>query len=66
MGRESTIDYHRRRAASELDLAYQATAFKAMEAHFRLSSLHLARLRELTKRSVPAVRIGAAASAYEA
>lgn len=45
---ETAHDYHRRRAASELDLAYRATAFKAIEAHLKLSALHLAKLRELT------------------
>ena len=65
MGRETTVEYHRRRAAGELDLAYEATAFKAMEAHFRLSALHLARLRELTRHPVQAVRSHAPAAAYE-
>ncbi len=46
METESSRDYHMRRARVELDLAYRATTWTAMNAHFHLSSLHMARLRE--------------------
>lgn len=44
MGTETARDYHMRRAQDELDLAYRAEGFAAMNAHFRLSALHMARL----------------------
>lgn len=43
---EPSRDYHTRRARGELDLAYRANCRAAMEAHLRLSALHMARLRE--------------------
>ncbi len=52
---ESSRDYHMRRARVELDLAYRAEVPAAMEAHLRLSALHMARLRAAAKaRCVPA------------
>ena len=44
---ESQHDYHTRRARDELDLAYRAEARPIMEAHLRLSALHMARLASL-------------------
>ena len=46
MQTESSRDYHMRRARVELDLAYRAEGWAAMEAHLKLSALHMARLRE--------------------
>ncbi len=46
MQTESSRDYHMRRARLELDLAYRAEARAAMEAHLKLSALHMARLRD--------------------
>ena len=39
-------DYHIERARAELDLAYRADARPAAEAHLRLSSLHMERVRQ--------------------
>ncbi len=47
---EPNLDYHIRRARSELDLAYRADGPAAMESHLRLSALHMARLRDRAKR----------------
>ena len=41
---ETDQDYHIRRAQAELDLAYRSECSKAMEAHLRLSSLHMQRV----------------------
>jgi branched-subunit amino acid aminotransferase/4-amino-4-deoxychorismate lyase len=49
---EADRHYHMQRATMELDLAYRAERFAAMEAHLRLSALHMARL----KRSAPEPR----------
>ena len=49
---ETDHDYHMRRVRAELDLAYRSECQTAMEAHLRLSSLHMQRL----KSSEPAVR----------
>ena len=46
---EPTRDYHMRRARSEIDLAYRAESRAVMEAHLKLSALHMARLRVATK-----------------
>ena len=46
---ETDRDYHQRRARAELDLAYRADPRRAMVAHLRLSSLHMAALRELVQ-----------------
>lgn len=43
---ESSRDYHMRRARFELDLAYRAEGWAAMQAHLKLSALHMALLRE--------------------
>ena len=42
---ECDREYHMRRATRELDLAYRAEARAAVEAHLRLSALHMARLQ---------------------
>ena len=42
--------YHVERARRELDLAYQAEHRAAMEAHMRLSALHMARLKQADDR----------------
>jgi hypothetical protein len=55
MEQQSFRDYHRARATRELDLAYRADSRAAMEAHLRLSALHMRRLAERTPASVPAV-----------
>ncbi len=59
---ESDRDYHTRRAREELDRAYRADRWTAMSAHFRLSSLHMQKVRE---RSAPAIlaRIATTAAA---
>jgi hypothetical protein len=49
---ETDRDYHTRRAREELDRAYRADGWTALSAHFRLSSLHMQRVRE---RSGPAI-----------
>ena len=41
---ESDQDYHVRRARAELDLAYRSECRTAMEAHLRLSTLHMQKL----------------------
>ena len=46
---ESQHDYHTRRARDELDLAYRAEARSVMEAHLRLSALHMAELTRLAR-----------------
>ncbi|HEY0012937.1 MAG TPA: hypothetical protein VGB79_08810 [Allosphingosinicella sp.] len=40
-------DYHMERARSELDWAYRPERETVAEAHLRLSSLHMQRLRDL-------------------
>lgn len=52
MRQETDRDYHTRRAREELDRAYRADGWPAMTAHFRLSSLHMQKVRE---RSGPAI-----------
>lgn len=44
---ESGRDYHMQRVRDELDLAYRAEGWAAMEAHLKLSALHMARLRDV-------------------
>ena len=44
MSKQSAHEYHRARATRELDLAYRAESRAAIEAHLRLSALHMARL----------------------
>jgi hypothetical protein len=39
--------YHEERARTELDLAYRAEHKSVAEAHFRLSALHMERVRAL-------------------
>ena len=46
---ESQHDYHTRRARDELDLAYRAEARPIMEAHLRLSALHMAELTRIAR-----------------
>lgn len=46
MQTESSRDYHMHRARAEFDLAYRAEGWAAMEAHLKLSALHMARLRD--------------------
>lgn len=43
---ETSREYHMRRARVELDLAYRAEKRTAMEAHLKLSALHMARLQD--------------------
>jgi hypothetical protein len=43
---EAIRQYHVHRARTELDLAYRAKGHAAMEAHMKLSALHMARLQE--------------------
>lgn len=50
MPAEANKDFHLRRARAELDLAYRAPGHAAAAAHFKLSALHMARLRELETR----------------
>jgi hypothetical protein len=49
MTTEAIRDYHIRRARMELDLAYRAEQRTAMEAHMKLSALHMVRLQEVRK-----------------
>ena len=42
-------EYHVQRARAELDWAYRAERREAAEAHLRLSSLHMERVRLLTR-----------------
>ena len=44
MGPESNREYHLRRARAELDLAYRSDHRVAVEAHLRLSALHMREL----------------------
>lgn len=44
---EKLIEYHSARAMKELDLGLLAASSAAAEAHLKLSSLHLARVRDL-------------------
>ena len=57
MQSETMIEFHRRRARDELDLACRAESKAAMETHFRLSVLHMHRLHERT--TDPAIEAGA-------
>ena len=50
---ESQHDYHARRARDELDLAYRAEARPIMEAHLRLSALHMAELTRIARERAP-------------
>ncbi len=43
---ETSLQYHRRRATAELDLAYRAATRAAMKAHLDLSALHMTRLKD--------------------
>ncbi len=59
MRNEADRDYHVRRAWAELDLAYRAERQAAIEAHLRLSALHMARLNApRTSRAAAAVARG--------
>jgi hypothetical protein len=40
------VDYHQRRARQELDLGLTANMTKVAQAHLKLASLHMQRLRE--------------------
>ena len=51
---ESDHDFHLRRARAELDLAYRSECQAAMEAHLRLSSLHMQRLSSADSSARPA------------
>lgn len=51
---ESDHDFHLRRARAELDLAHRSECLAAMEAHLRLSSLHMQRLRTADSPARPA------------
>jgi len=47
MSVEEQIQYHQGRAMRELDLGVGAQSSAAARAHLQLSSLHLARMRDL-------------------
>ena len=47
MTEDRNRDYHMRRAREEMDEAYRAAGWTAANAHCRLSSLHMQRVREL-------------------
>lgn len=49
MTEDGNRDYHLRRAREEMDRAYRADGWTAVNAHFRLSSLHMQRVRELAR-----------------
>ena len=42
--------YHVERARTELDLAYSAEKHAVIEAHMKLSALHMARLKDVDER----------------
>ena len=44
---ETDLDYHTRRAREELDLAYSSFVRAAIDAHLKMASLHLARIRDI-------------------
>jgi hypothetical protein len=48
------LHYHRDRAAREVDMGLIATSMPAARAHFKLASLHMARVRELAPSSLEA------------
>lgn len=47
MGSREQIDYHSKRAMTELDMSLRAGSLLASRAHARLSALHLERLKAL-------------------
>ncbi|SMF61142.1 hypothetical protein [Allosphingosinicella indica] len=47
-GDQDDIDYHSKRAISELDKGLICQSMEAARAHLRLSSLHFERVRELS------------------
>jgi hypothetical protein len=47
---QDDIDYHSKRAVSELDRGLISQSMEAARAHLRLSSLHFERARELSGR----------------
>ena len=49
MGNEDLIAYHSKRAMRELDLGLTAASTPAARAHLQLSSLHMDKLRQLTR-----------------
>lgn len=51
MTAEQIIEFHSGRAMAELDKAYEASCQAAANAHFRLSMLHLERMRDERRRS---------------
>lgn len=53
MSIEDQIQYHARRAARELDQGLGALSSAAARAHLELSSLHLARVRDLQGDEAP-------------
>ena len=44
---EADCEYHLNRARVELDLAYRAESRAAADAHLRMSSLHMGKIKEL-------------------
>ncbi|HEX9932987.1 MAG TPA: hypothetical protein VGB08_09120 [Allosphingosinicella sp.] len=48
--RQEDREYHMKRATAELDRAYQAGSRPAADAHMRLSSLHMQRLKDVDDR----------------
>ncbi len=61
MTHDMNRDYHMRRAREELDEAYRAEGFTRANAHFRLSSLHMERVRELSRSALQPAPDGLAA-----
>ena len=49
MSQDRDQDYHMRRAREEMDRAYRADGWGAVDAHYRLSSLHMQRARALSQ-----------------
>ena len=48
MHQHDDVNYHRQRAADELNLGLTASATPVARAHLRLSSLHFEKARELS------------------
>jgi hypothetical protein len=48
MDARDIIEYHSRRAQSELDLGFTSEVMAASRAHLQLAKLHMQRLREIT------------------
>lgn len=63
---ETDLIYHTRRARAELDLAYSSFSSAVINAHLKMASLHLAKLREINlKRGAAALNPSEVVSAPE-